>query len=102
MARDEVFKALADPHRRRILWLLNAGERSAGEIAAQFSISAPSVSHHLNVLRNAELVECRRTGQQLLYSLNTTVAQDLLAVLLDLLSPGNRRLEVPHEQQSDP
>ncbi|MFZ4509065.1 MAG: autorepressor SdpR family transcription factor [Fimbriimonas sp.] len=84
---DEVFRALADPTRRAILRLLNAGEKSAGELASQFTISAPSMSHHFGVLKNAGLIRVRREGQQLFYCLDTTVMQDALTVLLDLLPP---------------
>lgn len=85
--RDEVFKALADPTRRRILRMLSDGERSAGEIAAQFPISAPSMSHHFAALKAADLIVGRRVGQGIVYALNTTVAQDLVAVILDLFAP---------------
>jgi ArsR family transcriptional regulator, arsenate/arsenite/antimonite-responsive transcriptional repressor len=82
--RDEVFKAIADPTRRRILRLLSGGEMTAGELAKHFDISAPSMSHHFNVLRNAGLVTSRKEGQQVCYVLDTTVIQDFLAVLLDV------------------
>lgn len=82
--RDEVFRALADPTRRKILRLLNAGEASAGDLASHFEISGPSMSHHFNVLKAAELIRTRRNGQQILYSLNTTVLQDVMATLMDL------------------
>jgi ArsR family transcriptional regulator, arsenate/arsenite/antimonite-responsive transcriptional repressor len=85
---DAVFKALADPTRRQILRLLNEGERSAGELAEHFSISGPSMSHHFNVLKHADLVASRRDGQQICYSLNTTVFEDVLTVLLDLFAKG--------------
>jgi DNA-binding transcriptional ArsR family regulator len=70
-AREEagVFKALADPTRRQILQDLRTGERSAGDIAAEFPISGPSISRHLNVLKSAGLVEERRDGNRILYSL---------------------------------
>jgi DNA-binding transcriptional ArsR family regulator len=83
---DEVFKAMADPTRRRILRLLGDGEMTAGELAKHFDISAPSMSHHFNVLRNAGLVTSRKDGQQVCYVLNTTVVQDFTAYVLDLLS----------------
>ncbi len=82
--RDDTFRALADPTRRKILRMLNAGEMSAGDIANHFEISGPSMSHHFNVLKNADLIRTRRNGQQILYSLNTTVLQDLYAALLDM------------------
>lgn len=84
MAVDSVFKALADPTRRRILRLLSQGEMTAGQIAAHFDISAPSMSHHFSVLKQADLVRSRRDGQQIHYSLNTTAFQDVVAALMDL------------------
>jgi ArsR family transcriptional regulator len=83
MPRNAVFKALADPTRRRILQMLNRGEMTAGDLAKGFDISAPSMSHHFNILKEADLVLARRDGQQILYSLNTTVFQDLVTVLLE-------------------
>lgn len=65
-----VFEALADPTRRRLLELLVAGERSAGELAAEFVISRPGVSRHLRVLREAGLVRTRGDGQRRLYSVD--------------------------------
>lgn len=85
MRTDTVFKALADPTRRRILQLLGDGEMTAGELAARFAISAPSMSHHFSVLKQADLVESRRVGQQIHYSLNTTVFQEIMAAVLELL-----------------
>jgi ArsR family transcriptional regulator, arsenate/arsenite/antimonite-responsive transcriptional repressor len=82
---DRVFKALADPTRRRILRLLNDGEMTAGGIAERFDLSAPSMSHHFNVLKGAGLVRARRSGQQIFYSLDTTVFQDVLGVVMELL-----------------
>lgn len=67
-------QAMADPTRRAILQMLNAGDLTAGEIAARFAISAPSVSHHLSVLRAADLVATQRSGQKIIYRLNTTSA----------------------------
>jgi ArsR family transcriptional regulator, arsenate/arsenite/antimonite-responsive transcriptional repressor len=85
MPHRDVFQALADPTRRRILHMLNRRpEMSAGEIADVFDISAPSVSHHFNVLKEADLISQRRDGQQILYSLNTTVVEDLMTMLLDI------------------
>jgi DNA-binding transcriptional ArsR family regulator len=65
-----VFAALADPTRRRLLELLAAGERSAGELAVQFAISRPGVSRHLRVLREAGLVRSRGDGPRRLYSVD--------------------------------
>lgn len=80
---DGAFRALADPTRRAILRLLSKQDLSAGELAKSFSISGASMSHHFAALKQAGLVESRREGQLILYSLNTTVLQDLIAHLLD-------------------
>lgn len=84
MIGDKVFKALSDPTRRKIIHLLNQREMTAGEIAEQFHVTAPTISHHLNVLKDADAVSVRRDGKNLIYTVNTTVMQDLLAFLLDV------------------
>ena len=89
---NEVFEALAHPTRREILRLLRGGEMTAGDLAARFDVSKPSVSHHFAVLKNADLIRSRREGQQIHYSLNTTVVEDLLALVWDLF-PGRGRKE---------
>ncbi|MDA8336904.1 MAG: autorepressor SdpR family transcription factor [Peptococcaceae bacterium] len=81
-----LFKALADPTRRRILQLLRRGDLTAGEIADQFPISRPSISHHLNLLKQAGLVQDERRGQHIVYSLNTTVFQEVLTWLAGLMA----------------
>ena len=78
----EGFKALADPTRRRILELLRDGDLTAGELAEHFDISRPSLSHHLATLKSAGLVSDERRGQNIVYSLNTTVIQDLIGWFL--------------------
>lgn len=83
---DGVFKALADPTRRAILRLLDERDMTAGELAAQFDMSAPSVSHHLSTLKAANLVRARRDKQQIVYSLDATVVQEFLALLFDAFS----------------
>lgn len=87
---DQTFRALADPTRRRILALLRDGDRAAGELASEFPIAFASVSHHLQVLRDAGLVLTRRDGQFIIYSLNTTVLQDALQHLMEI-GPGGGR-----------
>jgi ArsR family transcriptional regulator, repressor of sdpIR and other operons len=84
MSRDGVFKAIADPTRRRILKLLQGGSQTAGELAEQFPMTRGSLSHHFNVLKSADLIRSERRGQQQVYSLNTTVFEDVAALLLDL------------------
>ncbi|MDR3587647.1 MAG: autorepressor SdpR family transcription factor [Desulfosporosinus sp.] len=72
------FKALADPTRRKIILLLKERDLTAGEIAEQFEMTKPSISHHLNVLKQALLVTDERKGQNIYYSLNTTVFQEVI------------------------
>lgn len=83
-----LFKALNDPTRRQILDLLRAGDLNAGEIAERFAMSKPSISHHLDLLRQAGLVESVRQGQFITYSLNTTVLDELLGWLLSFQQPA--------------
>jgi DNA-binding transcriptional ArsR family regulator len=87
---DQSYKALADPNRRRILELLRDGEMAAGDIAAEFDMAWPSVSHHLNVLKHAGLVLAERDGQRIVYSLNTTVVQELVGQVLKLVDNKRR------------
>jgi ArsR family transcriptional regulator, arsenate/arsenite/antimonite-responsive transcriptional repressor len=84
MKMNLVYKALADPTRRDILNLLKNKDLTAGEIADHFRISKPSISHHLNLLKQAELVHAEKKGQYIYYSINTTVLQDVLTWLLSL------------------
>jgi DNA-binding transcriptional ArsR family regulator len=84
MRTQEIFKAIGDPSRRKILKLLQRGSKSAGELAEAFDITKGSLSHHFNVLKAADLVRCERRGQQIVYSLNTTVFEDVATLFLDL------------------
>jgi ArsR family transcriptional regulator len=84
MKMNLVYKALADATRRDILNLLKSRDLTAGEIAEHFRISKPSISHHLNLLKQAELVHAEKKGQYIYYSINTTVLQDVLTWLLSL------------------
>lgn len=79
----DAFKALADPTRRRILELLAQGDLTAGEIAEHFDMTKPSVSHHLNILRSAALITDERRGQNIVYSVNLTVFQELMKWFYD-------------------
>lgn len=81
----DTWNALADPTRRKILDLLRKGDKNAGEIAEQFSISKPSISHHLNTLREAGLVDAEKKGQNVIYSLNTSVLQDMMQLIASLV-----------------
>ena len=76
------FKALNDPTRREILELLNRGDLTAGEIADKFEMSKPSISHHLDLLKQAGLVVSIREGQFMKYSINTTVFDGVVVWLM--------------------
>lgn len=82
---QEAYKAIADPTRRRILKHLRGGERTAGELAEYAGVGRTALSHHLMVLKMADLVRVERRGQYQVYSLNTTVFQDLLTEILSWL-----------------
>lgn len=81
---NTIFKALNDETRREILELLRKGDMTAGEIADHFNISKPSISHHLDLLKQADLVSSDKQGQFIIYSLNTTIVDDILQWLLTL------------------
>ena len=81
---NEVFKALNDPIRRKILELLRKRDMTAGEIAAEFNITGASISHHLDKLRTAGLVSSIKQGQFITYSLNTTVLDDVIQFFIQL------------------
>jgi len=88
---NALFKALNDPTRREILELLKEKDLTAGEIADQFSISKPSISHHLDLLRQAGLVVSVKEGQFIYYSLNTTVMDEMLKWIINLQSQKNKK-----------
>jgi ArsR family transcriptional regulator, arsenate/arsenite/antimonite-responsive transcriptional repressor len=89
MGQNQVFKALANPTRREILALLGRSDMTAGELAEHFDMTKPSMSHHFAVLREAGVIRSRRRGQQIWYSLNTTVLQDVLRWAMSLTeAPG--------------
>lgn len=85
---NDVFKALADPTRREILELLRHGPRTSGEIAEQFPTSWATISRHLAVLRDADLILSEKKGQHVRYELNTTVFHDVAEHLIKWLRPG--------------
>ncbi len=79
---NALFKALNDKTRREILELLKDGDLTAGDIADKFNISKPSISHHLDLLKQANLVTSLKDGQFIYYSINTTVIDEILKWLL--------------------
>ena len=81
---NSLFKALNDETRRQIVELLKDKDMNAGEIAEQFNISKPSISHHLDILKRADLITSEKKGQFVEYSLNTSILEDLLTWILTL------------------
>ncbi|HYF03143.1 MAG TPA: autorepressor SdpR family transcription factor [Patescibacteria group bacterium] len=79
---NELFKALNDETRRQILDMLREKSMTAGDIADRFNISKPSISHHLDILKRAELISSEKQGQFVIYSINTTIMEDLLQWIL--------------------
>ncbi len=84
MAFEDTFKALSDPTRRQILQLLRQGRKNAGEIVEQFGLTGATISHHLSILKNAELISDEREGTFVYYSLNTSVLEDIILWITDL------------------
>src|ERR1035438_6613502 len=97
---NEAFKALADPTRREILNLPRRGEMTAGDLAERFDMTKPTMSHHFSVLKDADLLTSRRDGQQIWYSLNTTVVQDLMAWAMELIRGGKDKDEDEPDRKS--
>jgi ArsR family transcriptional regulator len=85
MTMNDTFKALSDKTRRQIINLLKEKDLTAGEIAEHFQISKPSISHHLNVLKQSHLVMDERQGQNIIYSLNATVFEELMSWFLNII-----------------
>jgi ArsR family transcriptional regulator, arsenate/arsenite/antimonite-responsive transcriptional repressor len=82
MVLSKIFSALADPSRQRILGLLKKGDLAAGAIGENFDFTAPTLSHHLAVLKDAGLVSVRRDGQLQIYSLNLSVFEEVAEKLI--------------------
>ena len=78
MSLQETLKALSDPTRREILQMLRSGSKSAGEISDHFEITAAAISRHLSVLKDADLIRDQRDGKFIIYTLNTSVLEDVL------------------------
>jgi ArsR family transcriptional regulator len=86
-----LFNALRDPNRRRILEMLKERDLTVGEISEAFTMSTPSISYHLDLLKHAQLVSARKNGQFVTYSLETTVLDDSLGWLLDLIRKNKQK-----------
>lgn len=88
-----MFKALADPTRRQILNRLKQGSLTAGEIASGFNIAKPSLTHHLNLLKTADLIVSEKQGQFVIYSLNLSAFEEAANTMYDLFSFQNSSFE---------
>ena len=84
----DAFKALSDPTRRKILELLQEKSLNAGEIADYFHITKPSISHHLTILKNSGVIVDERHGQNIVYSLDMSVFQDMMKWFMNFTSMG--------------
>ena len=98
MVFQETFKALSDPTRREILSLLKEGAKTAGEIAAHFSMTAATVSHHLSVLWESGLITREKRGKFVYYELNMSVMDELLGWISSLRHPD---LSIPQANGKD-
>lgn len=85
---NEVYRALSDPTRRRILELLRERDMSAGELASNFDLAKPTMSGHFNVLRAADLIQAERNGTTITYRLNVTVLEEALMALMGAFRIG--------------
>ena len=92
MGLQQTLKALADPIRREILNLLKKGRLSAGEITQQFSVTGASISRHLSMLKEADLVRDTREGQFIFYELNASVLEEIMLWI------SNLQGEISHEE----
>lgn len=89
MSLQQTLKALADPTRRDILNLLKQGRLSAGEIGEKFPVTAASISRHLSVLKEAELIRDQREGKYIYYELNASVLEEVMLWLASLKGEGD-------------
>lgn len=85
---DQIFKALSDKNRRKILEILQARDMNVTEIASHFTITGASLSHHLDILKRARLIISERDGQFIKYSLNTSVFEETVKMLMNIFQKG--------------
>ena len=90
MSLNNTLKALSDPIRREILELLKQGRMSAGEISGHFDVTGASISRHLSVLKEADLIRDEREGKFIFYELNTSVLEDALLYIKSFLNNGGK------------
>ena len=96
-----MFKALSDPTRRKIIMMLKSGDMNAGEIADNFKISKPSISRHLSLLKQATLVLDERRGQNIVYTLNTTVFQEVIGWLFNAADFNEKNEEKEEKEEKE-
>lgn len=89
MGFQESLKAMSDRTRREILNLLKNGDMTAGDIAAHFAMTQATISHHLSVLKDGGLVSDRRNGKFIVYELNTSIIEEIMAWLMELKGKGD-------------
>ncbi len=89
MSFNKVFKAISNPIRLEILDLLKRGDMSASEIASKFELSAATISHHLSVLKEHNLIYDRHYKNYIYYGINTSVVEDMMAYLARLIDGGS-------------
>ena len=88
MGLQNTMKALSDPIRREILNLLKEGRRSAGDIALHFEVTGASISRHLSILKEADLIRDSREGKYIYYELNASVLEEIMLWITDLKGDG--------------
>ena len=93
MSSDKLFKALSDRTRRQIVTLLREQDMTAGDIASHFNMSKPSISEHLKILKNADVVFSEKQGQYVVYSLNATVLHDMISFFMNLVDRNGDKEE---------
>ena len=89
MGLQNTLKALADPIRREILGMLKSGRMAAGDIAEHFDVTGASISRHLSVLKDADLIRDTREGKFIYYELNTSVLEDIMLWITELKGEAN-------------
>ena len=92
MALQETTKALADPIRRQILNILKKGPMTAGDIQEQFDVTFASISRHLSVLKEADLIRDRRSGKYIYYELNASILEEVLLWIYELKGEKNEKI----------
>jgi len=90
MVLNKTFSALSDSTRRKILQLLKKKSLSVNELAVNFDITLPTLSHHLTILKGADLVSTRRQGQQIFYSLNLSVFEEIMEEIYSFFNKTNK------------